>query len=174
MSEHPGAGPDPSAAPDPSAGPEPDGRWWDAEIVADASPAIASPGDDPVTNPYGCGDLWERYRIRWILDEPPPDGVPIEQEVSPWEMYRGNTTTASALLEEPSCVPRADAERLSACLHAARRASRWRLFSRAPGPDDCWEGEEGEMRAYNKVVPLPMGLDILQVRHGEKGLRFDG
>jgi hypothetical protein len=163
MSEDPGAAPDPDAPPDPSAGAEPSGRWWDAQLVADARPPAASPGDDPVTNPYGAGGLWERYRVKYLLDEPPPDGADVTQDVSPWEMFPDGTMTDAALAEEPCRVPPPDAARLVAALRAARRSGRWRLFAHAPGPEDAWEDKDGALQPYNRVVALPMGLDILQV-----------
>jgi hypothetical protein len=51
-------------------------------------------------------------------------------------------------------------------LHALDRlASRkmFRLFRKAPNPTDVYDSSEGR-HAYNRVIPLPLGLDDIQVR----------
>jgi hypothetical protein len=201
------------------------GRWWNADIISDHNPGL--PARAPLADPYGCGGLWERYTIRWILDESyfggaggadggrergrgryrqqacvrgvvlafvlnthplenvltlasthlcsntpgnrgaakvPPDDPSLSQVVSPWELYPSRTTTAAALLEEPNLLSQADTARLLSAVAGARRQQWWRVFGVTPGDDDGWEDEEGVMRAYNREVALPLGLDLLQVR----------
>lgn len=52
-------------------------------------------------------------------------------------------------------------------LHALERLaagrSRYRLFVTAPNPRAVYESAQGR-RAYNRVIPLPLGLDNIQVR----------
>jgi hypothetical protein len=165
MSEQqPGAGAGADADSDAGGeGPLPSGRWWDAEIVADAG----SP-DAALDCLYARRGLWERYTVRWLgVEGVPPDDPSLLQEVSPWELFPAGTTTRGALLEEPSRLPPADRARLLAALRAARREKRWRLFRDAPGPDDSWADADKVQRPYNREVALPIGLDTLEVRRFE-------
>ncbi|KAI8471016.1 MAG: hypothetical protein J3K34DRAFT_520916 [Monoraphidium minutum] len=165
-------------------------RWWRAVVAADALAGSPSPPADP----YAAPGLWERYQVRWVLDEErpadvaaaptgrAPDAGPaaatrlrqqreqedasLVQEISPWELYPDGTTTPGALSEEPSRLPPPDAGRLEAAARLARRQGRWRLFAATPRADAAWPDEDGRPRPYNREVALPLGLDILQERLG--------
>jgi hypothetical protein len=64
------------------------------------------------------------------------------------------------------CTPQLLCVQVARLLHALDRlASRkmFRLFRKAPNPTDVYDSSEGR-HAYNRVIPLPLGLDDIQVR----------
>lgn len=52
--------------------------------------------------------------------------------------------------------------RLLHVLDRMRHSSKYRAFIKAPPPDAVFETDEGD-QVYNRVIPLPIGLQNVQV-----------
>lgn len=166
-------------------------RWWDALITSDASPAL--PPRAPLDDPYGCGGLWERYTIRWILNGDGGGGGGTGGGTGGGGGVTGGVTgggvtgvtsnpddpalqqavspwemfpagaTTEAALGEERSSLPADT---AGRLLAAVRAARREPLWRlfAEAPGPLDAWElEGRVTPYNRVVALPFGLANLQV-----------
>jgi hypothetical protein len=57
--------------------------------------------------------------------------------------------------------------KLLQALARLRAAGRFQLFENVPDPDQSWPSSDGHgYLVYNKVVPLPLALETLQVSWG--------
>eukprot|EP00775_Hariotina_reticulata_P010776 gene10776-10932_t len=84
--------------------------------------------------------------------------------MSAWQLYPVGRTVEEVLDEDhPALLPTEQVAVLLQLLEQLRRKPMFRLFVLAPAASAVFDTAQGE-QAYNRMVPLPLGLDNLQER----------
>eukprot|EP00884_Botryococcus_braunii_P018016 jgi/Botrbrau1/4899/Bobra.118_1s0013.1 len=120
--------------------------------------------NEVLQNPYGCGNLWERYTVLW--DPPEVGSSTASEEISehsPWEIFEVGQT-AEAVRGEACTLDDQLVVRTMMAVEQALADPKYELFVKSPGPRESHPGPNREVVYYNSVVALPLGLESVMER----------